>query len=143
MLGTLWTVYLIGYAIFTLPFAGFSMVYIIGFFLPGILFATWKIFEAMQSGGEFSVYTKVMGRFYFQCWAMILLPCAVLMNYGSEWIWIVAATMLILPTIIWYFMRYFVEIGTMLTDYESYDSCKRAGRDVWSTTNDLNWEEKQ
>lgn len=142
MLATLWTVYLIGYIIFTLPFASFSVVYIGGMILPGILFTGWKMFEGMQAGGEFSVYYKVMGRWYLQCWAMILLPCAIIANYGTEWLWIAAATMIIVPTIIWFFMLYLMEIGTMLIEKETYNSCKRAGRDVWSTTSELNWEER-
>lgn len=143
MLGTLWTVYLVIYIILTLPFAGCSLVYIVGMILPGILYALWKMFEAMQDGGEFSVYSKVMGRWFFQAMAMILLPCSIMMNYGPNWIWIACITMLVVPTIIWFWMFHWMNISTMLIDKETYDSCKRAGRDTWTTTSELNWEERQ
>lgn len=141
MLRPLWTVYLIGYLVFTLPFAGFSLVYIAGMILPGILFAAWQIFEAAQAGGEFTTYYRVMGRFYIQCWAMALLPCAVIANYGPEWVWISAATMLIVPTIIWVWMYYWTNIWTMLLDKETYDAYRRSGRDAWTTEHDLNMDD--
>lgn len=141
MLATLWTLYLIVYVILTLPFAKFSLVYLGGMILPGILFTFWRMFEAMQAGGEFTVYYKVMGRWYFQLWAFMILPCGVVANFGPEWVGISSITMLMVPTIFWWFMSIWTNTGLMLIDKEQYDFYKSHGRDAWTTEHDLNWDD--
>ncbi len=140
MLRTLWTLYLILYLVLSSPFARISLVYFGCMMLPGILFVGWRMFEAMQAGCGFSTYHKVMGRWYFWSWAVLSVPCAVLANMSDQMLLVAFVSYLSVPTVIWFAMYHGVNILTMVTDYETYDYCHRNRVDVWTSCNDLNWE---
>lgn len=95
--------------------------------LPGILYGGWRMFETLQKEGNFSVYYKVMGRWYFQIWSYIVLPCAVIANMDDSLLFAALGTMILLPTIIWFWM-FFWMLGM-------------TGKETWVSEHELNWEE--